>query len=203
MRKAIEIPAFDSTRMWPAWQAEQDQIEALEETEQRLNTKRKLERALIKARLYVMPAYALRAGEMTRDVASPWYGEPQYYEHVGEGGVGFVRIHPSRVVRLIGLEVPDPVQDNNPWGDPVSPARSFSGRHGSYRAPAPGQDRQACLSWSRHVPMNSQPRFFISSMAFGKTTQTCEFGPASPRGFLFRLSWNHLRCTAISHGRHP
>ena len=52
MRKAIEIPAFDSTRMWPAWQAEQDQIEALEETEQRLNIKRKLERALIKARLY-------------------------------------------------------------------------------------------------------------------------------------------------------
>jgi uncharacterized protein len=107
VRKAIEIPAFDSTRMWRAWQAEQDQIEALEETEQRLNIKRKLERALIKARLYggaaivigvdgnmedelnpdavkkgalkflhVMPAYALRAGEMTRDVASPWYGEP-------------------------------------------------------------------------------------------------------------------------------
>ena len=98
MRKAIEIPAFDSTRMWRAWQAEQDQIEALQETEQRLNIKRKLERALIKARLYggaaiaigvdgnmedelnpdavkkgalkflhVMPAYALRAGEMTRD----------------------------------------------------------------------------------------------------------------------------------------
>jgi uncharacterized protein len=78
VRKAIEIPAFDSTRMWRAWQAEQHQIEALEETEQRLNIKRKLERALIKARLYVMPAFALRAGEMTRDVASPWYGEPQY-----------------------------------------------------------------------------------------------------------------------------
>ena len=52
-------------------------------------------------------------------------------------------------------------------------------------------------------PMNSQPRFFISSMAFGKTSQTCEFGPASPRGFFFRVTWNHLRCTAISHGRHP
>jgi hypothetical protein len=50
VRKAIEIPAFDSTRMWRAWQAEQNQIEA--ETEQRLNIKRKLERALIKARLY-------------------------------------------------------------------------------------------------------------------------------------------------------
>jgi hypothetical protein len=35
VRKAIEIPAFDSTRMCRAWQAEQDQIEALEETEQR------------------------------------------------------------------------------------------------------------------------------------------------------------------------
>jgi Protein of unknown function (DUF1073) len=38
VRKAIEIPAFDSTRMWRAWQAEQDQIEALEETEQRLTS---------------------------------------------------------------------------------------------------------------------------------------------------------------------
>ena len=120
VRKAIEIPAFDSTRMWRAWQAEQDQIEALEETEKALKIKRKRERALIKARLYggaaivigvdvnmedelnpdtiqerrpQVPArdagYALRAGEMTRDAASPRYGEPQYYEHVDEGGVGF------------------------------------------------------------------------------------------------------------------
>lgn len=106
--------------MWRAWQAEQDQIEALEETEKALKIKRKRERALIKARLYggaaivigvdvnmedelnpdtiqerrpQVPArdagYALRAGEMTRDAASPRYGEPQYYEHVVEGGVGF------------------------------------------------------------------------------------------------------------------
>ena len=38
--------------MWRAWQAEQDQIEALEETEKALNIKRKLEKALVKARLY-------------------------------------------------------------------------------------------------------------------------------------------------------
>ena len=103
--------------MWRAWQAEQDQIEALEETEKALKIKRKRERALIKARLYggaaivigvdvnmedeaqprhhpggpevpARDADALRAGEMTRD-ASPRYGEPQYYEHVDEGGVGF------------------------------------------------------------------------------------------------------------------
>ena len=51
-RKAISIPAHDATREWRAWQAEQPQIEKLEETEQRLGVQLKLQQALTKARLY-------------------------------------------------------------------------------------------------------------------------------------------------------
>src|SRR4029077_3663431 len=51
-RKAIQIPAMDATREWRAWQAEQDQIELIEETEDRLRVQLKLQEALIKARLY-------------------------------------------------------------------------------------------------------------------------------------------------------
>ena len=36
-----------------------------------------------------MPAMRYAPAKDTRDAASPRYGEPQYYEHVDEGGVGF------------------------------------------------------------------------------------------------------------------
>jgi phage-related protein (TIGR01555 family) len=51
-RKAIQIPAQDATREWRAWQAEQDQIELIEETEDRLRVQLVLQDALIKSRLY-------------------------------------------------------------------------------------------------------------------------------------------------------
>ena len=51
-RKAISIPAQDSTREWRSWQATGEQIEKLEATEDRLQLQLKLQQALVKARLY-------------------------------------------------------------------------------------------------------------------------------------------------------
>jgi phage-related protein (TIGR01555 family) len=51
-RKIVDVPAFDCTRAWRSWQAEEDQIEKLEETERQFGLQRKLLLALSKARLY-------------------------------------------------------------------------------------------------------------------------------------------------------
>ena len=73
VRKGIEIPAFDSTRMWRAW-------------------------------------HALRAGEMTRDVASPCTGSRNTTSHVGEGGV--LLCCPVSPMQAAGL--PRPVWGTSP-----------------------------------------------------------------------------------------
>lgn len=52
MRKIIDIPAIDMTRNWRAWQAERDQITAMEAEEKRLQLKAKAKRALILSRLW-------------------------------------------------------------------------------------------------------------------------------------------------------
>jgi uncharacterized protein len=149
-RKAITIPAHDATREWRAWQADQDQIEALEETEDRLRLQLKLQEALSKARLYggcclligvegdmaseldpttikkdglkfihVLAPHQVAVDDLIRDISSPYYGQPNYYTLNDESGkLGAVRIHPSRMVRLIGLDAPDPMA-NSGWGDPL------------------------------------------------------------------------------------
>src|SRR6187455_1436665 len=51
-RKIVKIPAEDATREWRQWQAENDQIEAIEEVERNLNIQLRVKQALVKARLY-------------------------------------------------------------------------------------------------------------------------------------------------------
>jgi len=171
-RKIVDVPAFDATRAWRNWQAEEDQIEKLEETEREFGLQRKLLSALIKARLYggaaivlgvnqgsfqdeldidrvkkgdlkfvhVVERWMITAGPVVRDITSPWFGQPSYYMRSNlpippplggvepptslastlgeqEGSVFF--IHPSRVVRLIGLDYPDMESAPDPWGDSV------------------------------------------------------------------------------------
>ena len=154
-RKAIEIPARDATRMWRAWQAEDDQIEKLEELEKKFCVQQKLQDAIIKSRLYggsvavigvedgldtavpldlerikegslkfihVVSKDDIKPDVVNTDVSSEWYGEPNFYETVSRVGSEVPKkIHPSRVVRLVGLPTPDPIRDasNGPWGDPV------------------------------------------------------------------------------------
>ena len=149
-RKAIVIPAQDSVREWRSWQAEQDQIELLEETEDRLRVQLKLQEALWKARLYggscmllgvdgnmaaeldpetigkdglkfihVFAPHQLVPKDLIKDISSPYYGYPEFYTlHDDTGKIGDVDIHPSRMIRFVGLETADPTT-NYGWGDPL------------------------------------------------------------------------------------
>lgn len=144
-RKCVDIPAKDATRAWRSWQAKDDQIERIEAEEKRLALQRKTRVALQKARLYggagmvlgmrdrtperpldveavregdllyvhVLSRLELKAGDLNRDLASPLFGEPAHYEVSSEKGV--VRIHPSRVVRFLGKELPDQRLYSDGW----------------------------------------------------------------------------------------
>lgn len=168
-RKIVDIPAFDATRAWRTWDAEQKQTEALEATERQFGLQYKMLNALIKARLYggaaiiigcndgpferelnleavgkdslkfvhVVEKWMLAAGPRVRDITSPWFGEPNYYMRSNipiieaPGGVqplpsgalevnsDALYIHPSRVVRLVGLNYPDIEMCPDAWGDSV------------------------------------------------------------------------------------
>lgn len=65
--------------------------------------------------------YDLSAGQINKDILSPYYGEPEYYtiSSLQEGSKqAMLNFHPSRVVRFTGMEHPDPMQDQG-WGDSV------------------------------------------------------------------------------------
>lgn len=86
--------------------------------------------------VHTVSRWSLTAGPRVRDVTSPWFGEPSYYERaVGvdappiggvqapavlvPGNLGLLAIHPSRVVQLIGLDYPEPERGMDSWGDSV------------------------------------------------------------------------------------
>lgn len=86
--------------------------------------------------LHVCTKWNLAAGDLVRDITSPWFGEPTYYFRSNQvtppapGGVqeletstlgqkieGQIYIHPSRVIRLVGLDYPDWETAPDQWGD--------------------------------------------------------------------------------------
>jgi uncharacterized protein len=99
--------------------------------------------------VHVVTRWNLAAGPIMRDITSPWFGEPTYYFRTNvpvpdppagppleQSSLGYkpgeqFYIHPSRVVRLIGLDYPDWEMAPDPWGDsalqPVFDAISNSG----------------------------------------------------------------------------
>lgn len=151
MRNAVDIPAYDMTRAWRDWQADDDQIEAIEAEERRLGLREKVRKALILGRLgggaiilglgdspenelpvnsaagalkylHIVSRYRLSIGQVIQDPASPWFGEPAYFQMATAGGQQ-ARIHPSRVVPFKGLQVPDmgiAALDEWYWGDPIA-----------------------------------------------------------------------------------
>jgi phage-related protein (TIGR01555 family) len=76
--------------------------------------------------IHVLAPWQLHVEEMIRDISSPYYGQPEHYILRSEGGANTpnkqllneVKIHPSRMVRLTGLDAPDPMI-NFGWGDPL------------------------------------------------------------------------------------
>jgi phage-related protein (TIGR01555 family) len=167
-RKVVQLPAFDMTREWRSWQADDDQILALEKIERDFNIKLKMQDAILKARLYggscmllgvkdgegaaamqpldvtkigkddlkflhVLTKYEVGTGPRIYDLLSPWYGQPEYYEATQQtlAAGRQIRVHPSRVIRFVGLEYPSISTAPDTWGDsalqPVDDAIKASG----------------------------------------------------------------------------
>lgn len=149
-RKIHDIPPYEMTREGRDWQADDDAIEKLEAAERRLGVWWKVRQALTGARLYggsaiimglpgdptqpaprpradalsyitVVSRYSLTVGPLETDLRSPFFGQPSYYEMTSEGAS--VRVHPSRVIAVIGQPLPVGTVsfgDNQGfWGDPL------------------------------------------------------------------------------------
>jgi phage-related protein (TIGR01555 family) len=84
-RKVVDIPAFDETRAWRNWQAEQDQIEAIEAEEARHSIQSKVAAARVRARLYGGSALYLGV-----DRGTP--GEELDMRRVAKGGLKYVHV---------------------------------------------------------------------------------------------------------------
>lgn len=149
-RKIHDIPPYEMTREGRDWQADDGDIEKLEALERKLGLWGKIRAALTSARLYggalivmglpgdpsspapapranglayitVVSRYQVQVGALETDLRSPYYGQPTYYEMTS--GASQVRIHPSRVIAVIGQPVPvgSIVMSDNQgfWGDPL------------------------------------------------------------------------------------
>lgn len=149
-RKIVDIPARDAVRNWRAWQANADQITAIEAEETRLGVIRKVMQALINARLYggagiyiavgqgdvqeplrpesigrggvrsitVLNRSQLAAAELDYDLEGGRYGLPLAYR-ISSSDTGVQTVHHSRVIPLIGSEVPWVGYNPSGWGDSV------------------------------------------------------------------------------------
>lgn len=147
MRKVIDIPAFDMVREWRDWQAEADQITALEAEERRLGIQDKILRAEVLRGLgggalilgapgepampiskslgkdalqyiHVVNRWQLRLGDMVDDPTDPLFGGPRFFEV--QTGQGQRRIHPSRVVCFKGDPLPNLIGtgwEDQFWGE--------------------------------------------------------------------------------------
>jgi phage-related protein (TIGR01555 family) len=87
--------------------------------------------------IHVVERYMIAAGARVRDITSPWFGEPNYYMRANvpvipapdprikmpepevPDEMGAVYIHPSRVIRMVGLDYPDIEIAPDAWGDSV------------------------------------------------------------------------------------
>lgn len=147
-RAIVDIPAKDATRKWRAWQANADQISAIDKVEKRLQIQNIVLQGLTAARLYggaaiyigtkdrdpskpIDPAGAggvrsltvltpaqISPSEISRDIDGDYFGRPEFYELSGDGKAP-VKIHASRLVVLEGSPVPDITRRMSGWGDSV------------------------------------------------------------------------------------
>lgn len=143
--KIIDIPAEDMVREWRNWQAEDDQIEKLEEAEERFGLIGKVQQGIAGGRLggaaillghgdaepwsppregrelqylHLFNRWELTLGPEITDLVSPWFGQPAYYEINGTQ----TRLHPSRIVPFKGAPVPrfpGVTWEDYFWGDSV------------------------------------------------------------------------------------
>ena len=128
--RVVDMPAEDETRMWREWQAEAEQITAIEDIETIHRVQQKVLEARQDARLFgdgylyiddgrdpsellvpdVSPGlrflakvdrWQISEGEYDFDPMSEYYNRPSYYDLIGSN-TQILRIHPSRVVHCVG-----------------------------------------------------------------------------------------------------
>lgn len=102
-RKIIDIPAFDATRKWRNWKADQEQITRIEREEKRLGLQRKVQEAVTKARLW--GGAGIYIGTNDQDPA-----QPIDIDKMGLGGVRYLTVLSRRDLTV------DRISD-----DPLSP----------------------------------------------------------------------------------
>lgn len=68
--------------------------------------------------VHVVNRYEITAGQIDWDVQSPYFGTPKEYIRSTQGMGLPIRLHPSRVVRFVGAEIPD-INQSMGWGDSV------------------------------------------------------------------------------------
>lgn len=146
-RKIVNIPAEDATATWRQWQAEPEQITALEAAEKRFQVQHKVKRALVLARLFGGAAIiiGLRDGAPEQPLpATIRAGDLVYLHLVNRHQLGHSEletsilserfgepkaytlagqtIHPDRVIPFQGVPVPEGSYIGNGsgfWGDSV------------------------------------------------------------------------------------
>lgn len=149
-RAIVDYPAEDATRKWRSWLAKPDEISKIEALEKKLKLKIRVKEALVSARLFggaaiyintqaqdqtsplrpgeeikslvVLSRVTLIPDEIVRDINSEYYGRPERYQVSSAGKVETVWIHASRLIRFIGVDIPDELQVSSEyaaWGDSV------------------------------------------------------------------------------------
>jgi len=69
--------------------------------------------------IHVLSPHQLGTEQLINDLASPYYGHPEFYTLTdGTNISNAVNIHPSRMVRLTGMDSADQLSQQG-WGDPV------------------------------------------------------------------------------------
>lgn len=149
LRKVIAIPAADRTQKWRDWQADKDDITKIEAEEKRLGLRAKTKEAevlrgtgggafiLVTAgdhdspltpesvgpgglvAVNVVSRWEITPKDFEKDLASPNYRQPRYFE-VNGGEKTAQRIHPSRVVCFRGDPIPSATSFDEIetfWGD--------------------------------------------------------------------------------------
>lgn len=84
-RKIVDIPPYDMTREWRTWQADEDEITALEDLEEVMGVQRKVKSALTKARLHGGAAIILGVNQGKNN-------EPLNYEAIGKDALKFMHV---------------------------------------------------------------------------------------------------------------
>lgn len=131
----VDYPAEDATRKWRNWRADADQITKIEEVEKNLSVQKRVQDALVAARLYggaaiymstedgsqdqpltpgteikslvVLTSNSLRAGKVVRDINNPYYSSSECYNLTSGDNSQQIPIHASRLVIFRGKSLPD------------------------------------------------------------------------------------------------